>query len=698
MDHSGTPSSPILVVDSEDEVHGVLCRADDPDDQPRKRKRAPDFVQGSSSTVAPQESKKARKRRRRLERQTLGTETFAHQQRWYSEMASTTLWNPMVIADHAQTSDWVSAMAIAGSFPDSAAYVNQYQWPAQFVPAPSPPPNPSSPPPALLERVSSPQRLPKKPPSSPQHIGMAPDTEPHSKHGVFQFSSTNLSNRRSNASYIPNPACTIVMEQLPKTHRTIDFVKQWTKRASGVAPLCIVVDPPSAKALVEFSSAKLARKAWESPRLGAEYLGLKTHQLKGKPRIDQIRVWWYRVDGVGAGAGVGEIEEGEIDDDTLDRKGQPESKKARKARLARERLEKAAQRSAMRAQLDEVVKAEPANDGVDSIASSREPSIAPVVQDPAAADAVTVTAIATPVPANSVPATPILASPVPAAPVSPVSPPATTGPDPPATNLSEMKRALLAKQKELEEKIAQSKLEMSKMTSAPPPPPPPPEDNKAVEDRLRKLVLQSQKAKAQRAASPDLPTPSTSTGDSTPTAVQVHTSAVSSFSLEDLAVSFITETISTFQQSRNAAAPRPQPVRQNSNTKEELAARQKQLEEYIADSKTLMTQLTQARTKQEKDRLLVLMREKSRWVLLLSLIASFLLLWEDLYLYLRGVACRCRLMDEEKEKIAKATEGDGLPRRPSPEQKPVFSVRWPTMSKDGGIMIISDDSEEDDSE
>jgi hypothetical protein len=445
---------------------------------------------------------------------------------------------------------------------------------------------------------------------------MMPDTEPHSKHGVFQFSSTNLSNRRSNTSYMPNPACTIVMEQLPKTHRTIEFVKQWARRASGVPPLCIVVDPPSAKALVEFPSAKLSRKAWESPRLGAEYVGLKTNQLKGKPRTDQIRVWWYRVDGVGAGAGVGEIEEGEIDDDTLDRKGQPESKKARKARLARERLEKAAQKAAMRAPLaDEVVKVEATHEEVDSNASSREPSATPV-ETPAAEAA---TATATP--------TPILASPIPAAPVSAS---ATTAHDPPATNLSEMKRALLAKQKELEEKIAQSKLEMSKMTIAPPPSP---EDNKAVEDRLRKLVLQSQKAKAQPVAPLNLPTPST-TGDSTPTAVQVHTSAVSSFSLEDLAVSFITETISTFQQSRNALAPRPQPTRQNSNTKEELAARRKQLEEYIADSKTLMTQLTQARTKQEKDRLLALMREKSRWVLPLSLIASFLLWWEDLYLYL----------------------------------------------------------------
>lgn len=640
MDHRGTPSSPIVVVDSEDEVHGVLCATDDPEDlssQAAKRKREPAFI--------PHESKKARKRRRRVERQVTETEVLPHQQHWLP------LWTP---------SNWVSAMAIAGSLPD------QFQWQPQFVPAPvppplpppppPPPPKPSSPPPALLERVSSPHRLPKKPPSSSNSIGMKPDTEPHSKHGVFHFNSTNLSNRRSNASYMPNPACTIVMEQLPKTHRTIEFVKQWAKKATGVLPLSIVVDPPSAKALVEFPSAKLARKAWESPRLGTEYGGLKSHQLKGKPRTDQIRVWWYRVDGVGAGAGVGEIEEGEIDDDTLDRKGQPESKKARKARLARERLEKVSQRVAMRASLPELVVAK---DEVDSIASSREASVAPVeAQDPVPAP------ISYPIP----------------------------------TNLSDMKRTLLAKQKELEEKIAQSKLEMSKMTSAlasapapapPPPPPPVVEDNKAVEDRLRKLVLQSQKARASAAIPSSIPTPST-TGKSTPTSIQVHTSTVSSFSLEDLAVSFITETLSTLRQSGSAPAPRPQSMQQNPNTKEELAARQKRLEEYIADSKMLMTQLTQARTKQEKDRLLALMREKTRWVLLLPIMTTIFLLWEDL---LRGGS---RLMDEEKEKMEKASdEEDVMQRRPTPEEKPAFAVRWPTMSRDGGIMIISDDEEED---
>jgi len=53
-------------------------------------------------------------------------------------------------------------------------------------------------------------------------------------------------------------------------------------------------------------------------------------------------------------------------------------------------------------------------------------------------------------------------------------------------------------------------------------------------------------------------------------------------------------------------------------------------------------------------------------------------------------------MDEEKENMAKATdEEDGaVQRRPTPEEKPAFTVKWPTMSRDGGIMIISDDEED----
>lgn len=170
-------------------------------------------------------------------------------------------------------------------------------------------------------------------------------------------------------------------------------------------------------------------------------------------------------------------------------------------------------------------------------------------------------------------------------------------------------------------------------------------------------------------------------------------------------MSFITETISSLKQPGSmikpltpliAPVPQPQPQPQrgtnlrltasrqhvNANVKDELAARQKRLEEYISESKMMMMQLTQAQTKREKDRLLALMREKSR------------------------------LMDEEKEKMARVdtptrtmaasreSEDDEMYQRPSPtEQKQaIFKMRWPTMSRDGGIMVISDEEEGEDDE
>jgi hypothetical protein len=63
----------------------------------------------------------------------------------------------------------------------------------------------------------------------------------------------------------------------------------------------VEVDTKGGKALVEFEGAASARKAFQSK------------QLKGKGK-HAIRAWWYRVTGVGSNAGVGEIEEGEVED------------------------------------------------------------------------------------------------------------------------------------------------------------------------------------------------------------------------------------------------------------------------------------------------------------------------------------------------------------------------------------------------
>jgi hypothetical protein len=71
--------------------------------------------------------------------------------------------------------------------------------------------------------------------------------------------------------------------------------------AGETEPVCVDVDTKGGKSLVEFVDSVSARRAFQSK------------QLKGKGK-HAIRAWWYRVTGVGSNAGVGEIEEGEVED------------------------------------------------------------------------------------------------------------------------------------------------------------------------------------------------------------------------------------------------------------------------------------------------------------------------------------------------------------------------------------------------
>ncbi|KAK7044372.1 hypothetical protein R3P38DRAFT_2878419 [Favolaschia claudopus] len=269
-------------------------------------------------------------------------------------------------------SSWASSMA-ASPYNQNLDFWDQFP-PAALTPPPArepspPPPPPPAPPPPLPapQSVTPTPVLPAPPPPAPAPdkpapalpkkpvsliIGMNPDQDPNSKHGTFNRSTHTItslasSNGTSSNGYIPNPARTIVMEQLPKTHRSREFIRGWSKSACGALPVYFAVDPPSAKALIEFPTAELARKAWGSPKLGG---GVTGPPVKGKPRADLIRVWWYRVDGVGAGSGVGEIEEGEIEgDDAAEAEEaapsvpavKKETKKERKARMAKEREAKA---------------------------------------------------------------------------------------------------------------------------------------------------------------------------------------------------------------------------------------------------------------------------------------------------------------------------------------------------------------------
>ncbi|KAJ2925372.1 hypothetical protein H1R20_g11667, partial [Candolleomyces eurysporus] len=146
-------------------------------------------------------------------------------------------------------------------------------------------------------------------PKSTDIIGMEPDNNPKSKHGLYVIPE-NILDQDGNP-YKPTLACTLVLEQLPKLNRTFDWINNWSLSVSQTRPAKILIDT-SGKALVEFPSAEAAHKAWSSPRLGIANLGLKQFQLKGRPRDDLIRAHWYRVEEISAGAG--EIEEGEIEE------------------------------------------------------------------------------------------------------------------------------------------------------------------------------------------------------------------------------------------------------------------------------------------------------------------------------------------------------------------------------------------------
>ncbi|KAF5310881.1 hypothetical protein D9619_007879 [Psilocybe cf. subviscida] len=839
--------------------------------------------------------------------------------------------------------------------------------------------------------------LPPKPPAV-QTIGMKPDQDPNSKHGIFHITpstkegGTGMKTRL--LTYIPNPARTLVMEQLPKSHRGTDFINKWSRTACGALPVHVFIDGQAAKALIEFATAELARKAWASPKLGQAFSGLKPHQLKGKPREDLIKVWWYRVDGVGAGAGVGEIEEGEIEDDPtaaehkdgVDAVLPKETKKERKARLAMEREAKRLKQLASKNERDQAEQEHadgsqlaqpdsdesthvpslrlvppfhssiaepeegtlssatpttvsnqpdatfasgynmptfhplPANpmvhqayqphptgffsqqnlqtaqssqhslylpsygqaqwgssgfedaglqstasyygpqigasqqfheDDHESVASSAGRSPKPHLQ-PAMSmssthaqaddlddyedmdvelDEVSPPPSATFVPpyqnpsfshddgwagraarlsastnatnnllinsqthrsqgSRHLPYPPSKPKPLPASPamaavfvprhqpgqsaiahagpstemsttkdtvsrqgmdtaptpslaglvitdphkvsmptaltysVSMATPP--TGSTSPSTTPtpsepkamknaptapSFAKRALMARQKELEERITQSKLQLAATASAPPSGTSTPsqvlpkpaveaEDKQAMEDRLRKLVLQSRKSvpKPQTPLvtrqQPEVVTPAAAPNVATtsPASDQGASSATPDFSLEDMAVSFITEAIEAVktlpprpppsQSDYAASQPPPQPTTKpslQSNIKMELAAKQKRLEEHIADTKSLMEQFSQAKTKEAKDEIMRTIREKRR-------------LFEND----SPVSANVKPSMAPVISTTSGHQNHHGVRTTTTTTQHFQITRWPGSHRNAGVLILSDEEDEDD--
>ncbi|KAL4079568.1 hypothetical protein J3A83DRAFT_4058884, partial [Scleroderma citrinum] len=75
-------------------------------------------------------------------------------------------------------------------------------------------------------------------------------------------------------------------------------------------------------------------------------------------------------------------------------------------------------------------------------------------------------------------------------------------------------------------------------------------------------------------------------------------------SLDQMAISFITESIEIAKQPMIKTAP--------PNAREELALKQQRLERFITESKTLMDKLGKTSNKEEREKLLSAMREYSR--------------------------------------------------------------------------------------
>ncbi|EIN08211.1 hypothetical protein PUNSTDRAFT_143867 [Punctularia strigosozonata HHB-11173 SS5] len=151
-----------------------------------------------------------------------------------------------------------------------------------------------------------------------------------------------------------------------------------------------------------------------------------------------------------------------------------------------------------------------------------------------------------------------------------------------------------------------------------------------MEDNLRRLVLESKKARllqTQTASPPGLrPTNEESAAEQPLTEADTKLpSELSANSMDILATTFISETIQTLQKPGMSGAmndPRqgspaakstlPRPSSALTSELSELANKQKQLEQHIAETKQLMAQLGAARTKEEKDKILAVLRQRSR--------------------------------------------------------------------------------------
>ena len=517
-------------------------------------------------------------------------------------------------------------------------------------------------------------------------IGRGSEDDPHGTHGIYpKFMMPP-----------PNPSCTLVLDGIPSRFRSFPWLETWAANA-GQLPAVRVDVTSKGKGFVEFPDEVTAQKAFNSK------------QLRGKGK-NSIKAWWYRPLATASRAvltnGAGELEEGEIPETPASEavectgtalKLLTRKQKKKQKNLDSQRLNQPS--GAVAGAISKECESPPTVQPTDTA-----PPPSPHTAPESSATSLTLsstTIVASPSPDRGDLDDIVMTSPPhPPSPVPPpveqhvtqnstnlqcgiITPPSTVdnvlpdvngvSPSPiplqtleaqhiqapsripseprgfrsPPVGPSFTKRSLLARQKELEDRINQSKLALEKMhkppssTSIPsalvsfsPTPTPHTEgvsdDKLSMEQNLRRLVLESKKDRAKppnTSADSDNPPPKPLTSNdniSTPPYSTVSTSAAfvpitlrlsddpSDFysSLDQLAVSFITESIETAkQQPTNKVAVAP------SSSREELALKHQRLERYITESKMLMAELSKASTREEREAILSAMRECSRYVL-----------------------------------------------------------------------------------
>ncbi|KAJ7598961.1 hypothetical protein C8J56DRAFT_915480 [Mycena floridula] len=392
---------------------------------------------------------------------------------------------------------------------------------------------------------------------SPNIIGMPREKDLNNRRSRFKISPSTIFEPPL-PSYTPNPH-TLVMDQLPKQCRSFEFIRDWGLKASGSTPLFIAIDSVSAKSLISFATADLAKRAWCSPRLA---LGEQK-----VPRLDLIRVWYLDAS-ESLTFSMAEVKEGEITE--------RDNAELHNAELVKSSDDK----------VDGEGKHADSNGKLNHHTSLANEKLLPVDSNTMDVDASTFIDIAPRMQSNLS--------------LTPKGPP--KGP-----------KASILRNRVIEERIARNLQELEQQRAASSTPPvalssalPTASSSPSKEEleaRLRRLVQTTKKSKcALPSQTPALPQnvsqqdETTSAVLSAPLTLQPSASLDNS-SLDDLATSFITATIETVK--KNPLPPSPS---------SRLAA----LNEEIAQRSLLLTKLGATSDKAEKSRILAILRQLDR--------------------------------------------------------------------------------------